>query len=105
MTLSVGGGGNCIGLSQLQRENKIVVEWYIGDDKELYKYFHSKRNEIESEIGASLEWNELPDKKASRILISKEVDLDNREMWSSQFDWMMEMALKFKKVFKQNISK
>lgn len=52
-------------------------------------------------MGVSLEWNELPNKKASRILVYKDVDFDNKDSWSEQFDWMMDIALKMKKTFKK----
>lgn len=34
-------------------------------------------------------------------MLARQVDFDNRSAWNAQFDWMMEMALKFKKVFKK----
>lgn len=40
-------------------------------------------------------------KKASRILVYKTVDFDNKDTWSEQFDWMMDMAIKMKKAFKK----
>ena len=49
----------------------------------------------------SLSGNELPEKKASRILTYKTVDFDNKDTWSEQFDWMMDMAIKMKKAFKK----
>ena len=101
MTLSVGSSKCYISLSQIRKYNHIIVEWYISDDKELYQKFYSNKEAIEDEVGASLEWNELPDKKASRILVWKTVDFENKENWREQFDWMMDMALKLKKAFKK----
>lgn len=34
-------------------------------------------------------------------MLTRQVDFDNRSAWNGQFDWMMEMSLKFKKVFKK----
>lgn len=48
-----------------------------------------------------LEWNELAEKKASRILVYKMVDFDNKDTWSEQCDWMMDMSIKMKKEFKK----
>lgn len=77
------------------------LEWYISDDKELYHKFYANKAAIESEMGVQLEWNELPEKKASRILVYKTVDFDNKDDWSAQFDWMIDMAIKMKKAFKK----
>lgn len=52
-------------------------------------------------MGVTLDWRELPEKKASRIMLTRQVNFDDRSAWNAQFDWMMEMALKFKKVFKK----
>lgn len=101
MTFSVGSSACCISMSQIRKNNHVVVEWYISDDKELYHKFHDNKASIESEMEVQLEWNELPEKKASRILVSKEVDFENKYNWSEQFDWMMDMALKMKKAFKK----
>lgn len=48
-----------------------------------------------------LDWRELPDKKASRILISHPADFDNKNEWSEQFDWVIDTALKIKIAFKK----
>lgn len=54
-------------------------------------------------MGVKLEWYELPEKKASRILIWKTVDFENKDSWFEQFDWMMDMAIRMKKAFKKYI--
>lgn len=101
MTLSIGSSACCISLSQVRKFNHLIVEWYISDDKDLYHKFYSHKNSIESDMGVELEWNELPEKKASRILVYKTVDFDNKDNWSEQFDWMMDMAMKMKTAFKK----
>ena len=52
-------------------------------------------------MGVQLEWNELPEKKASRIIVYKEVDFDNKDNWAEQFEWLLDMALRMKKAFKK----
>ena len=52
-------------------------------------------------MSMKLDWRELPDKKASRILISHSADFDNKDKWSEQFDWAMDIALKMKNAFKK----
>lgn len=74
---------------------------YIGLGLKIVSRFYEKQNAIEQELGVTLDWRELPEKKASRIMLTRQVDFDNRSAWNAQFDWMMEMSLKFKKVFKK----
>ena len=63
----------------------------------------AKKESIEHEIGCTLDWRELPDKKASRIMLIKPVDFDDKTTWVSQFDWLMETTTKFKKAFKKHL--
>jgi len=82
------------------KRNVITVSCYINNNKELYNYFYSHKEKVENIIGAELDWRELPDKKSSRILIEKSVDLKNEDRWIEQFDWMKEMGIKFYEAFK-----
>jgi hypothetical protein len=101
MTLSVGSSACHINLLQVRKDNNIIVEWYITDDKELYQKVYSHKEDIEADMGMALDWRELPDKKASRILVIHEADFDNKDKWPEQFEWMMDAALKMKKAFKK----
>lgn len=78
----------------------IAVECYILNNKDLFQHFYSNKEEIESIVGNTLDWRELPERKASRILIEKKVNLKDTNHWESQFDWMKEMGIKFYKAFK-----
>ena len=101
MTLSVGSSGCHISLLQVRKDNNITVEWYITDDKELYQKFYSHKADIESDMGMALDWRELPDKKASRVLVIHEADFDNKDKWQEQFEWAMDAAMKMKDAFKK----
>lgn len=74
---------------------------YINDDKELFKSLFVHKAEIESDMGMELDWKELPERKASRILVEKSVQLSNHEEWQEQFDYIMDVLLKMKKAFKK----
>lgn len=80
---------------------EIDVELYINDDKELFRSLFLHKDEIESVMGLVLDWRELPERKASRIIIEKEVILDDRAAWSQQFDYIMDICMKMKKAFKK----
>ncbi|NLP48499.1 MAG: DUF4268 domain-containing protein [Clostridiales bacterium] len=99
---SVGSGNSEYHFSFLlnTRSNIIAVECYIKDNKDLFDQFHTRKEEVESVVGEKLDWRKLPDKKASRILIEKQVDLKNINTWEDQFDWLRDMGIKFFKAFK-----
>ena len=50
-----------------------------------------------------MDWRELPEKKASRIIIEKPVNLDDHDEWNTQFDWLIDKCIQFKEVFKKYI--
>lgn len=101
MTLSLGSSAYCLDIVALKKRNTISVEVYISDDKSIFHKFHQHKDEIEAELGFALDWRELPDKKASRIIVEKAVNLDNHDEWNSQFDWIANTAIRFKDTFKK----
>lgn len=103
MNLSIGSSACHIAISRIQKRNELDVEIYIDEDKNLYKSLFEHKDEIESIMGMKLDWRELPERKASRIVIEKAVDLDNRDKWAEQFEWAMDVSIKMKKAFKKYI--
>ena len=101
MTLSVGSSVCHIRLLQVRKDNNIIVEWNITDDKDLYQRFHTHKADIESDMGMTLDWRELPDKKPSRILVTQNAEFNNKDKWPEQFDWTMDVAVKMKNAFKK----
>ena len=101
MTLSLGSSAYHIDILTLKNRNAVSVELYISDDKSIYHQLLKHKDEIEAELGFALDWRELPDKKASRIIIEKPVNLDDHDEWNQQFDWIVDVCIKFKKVFKK----
>mgnify|MGYP000594556167 FL=1 len=84
-----------------KKEMRLMLNCTINDDKELFRNLLLHKDEIESVMGLVLDWRELPERKASRIIIEKEVTFDNRATWSQQFDYIMDVCMKMKKAFKK----
>ena len=101
MDFSIGSSACHIAVSQIQKRKAVDVELYINDDKELFKSLFAHKDEIEKNMEMELEWKELPERKANRILIEKTVDLDDRATWPEQFDYIMDTCIKMKRAFKR----
>ena len=101
MDFSIGSSACHIAVSQIQKRKAVDVELYINDDKELFKSLFAHKDEIEKNMEMELKWKELPERKASRILIEKTVDLDDRATWPEQFDYIMDTCIKMKRAFKR----
>lgn len=97
--MSYGVSGANIVLTINTQLKLIGCEIYIHDSKELYYTYEQHKEEIESELGFPLEWMELPNKKASRIKVSTEANINDRSQWENYFKWLKEKAEKFQKVF------
>ena len=77
------------------------VELYINEDKELFRQLFQNKTTIENESGLEFDWRELPERKASRIVIEKKVDFLDKSQWNAQFAWIIEVMLKMKSSFKK----
>lgn len=103
MTFSIGSSSCNLALLQLHKRQSLVVEFYIGNDKDLFHSLHNHLKEIESECGIKFDWRELPHRKASRIIYEKKFELSNTKQWNEQFAWVVDVMLKMKKAFKKYI--
>lgn len=81
------------------RLNLIRCEFYIPDDKELYKDLEKYKDEINEELHCDLEWMYLEGKKASRIRTVSEADISDTENWETYFSWLLNKSNDFQKVF------
>ena len=97
--ISIGSSEYQISLTINSRDNMFGCELHIIDNKDLYHSLHSKKEKINSEIGEKIKWMELPDKKASRIKVSKNGSFEDKEQWEKIFEWMKNTGEKFKTVF------
>lgn len=81
------------------REQQVGMELYINDNKALYNQLASNKDKIEKELALQLDWQELPERKASRILITKKGDFLDPEVSELLIAWMVETADNFTRVF------
>lgn len=96
---SIGSSECNISVSQIRKRSELEVELYISDNKELFHELYKHKEEIELATNLSFKWLELPDRKASRIIVSKKVDFDDEKQWPEQFDWIIETMIKMKREF------
>lgn len=74
------------------REARVQFEMNRSDTNEnkfIFDYLYSLKNEIEQQFGHPLEWLRLDARKASRIQFKKSFDGYNRENWSEMTEWLV----------------
>lgn len=83
-------------------ENRVGVELYISNSKALYHGLLACRPQIETELDlGTLDWQELPERKASRIRLYRDVDF-SADWRLSIHPWMIDVARRFKAVFSKS---
>lgn len=87
-------------INQFRKKGCLQIEVYFDKTTETFHKFVAHKEEIENNMGTKYEWNELPEKKASRIIETKEnVDYDNENEWLNYFDFCIERLLRMREVF------
>jgi hypothetical protein len=105
-SFSLGRSGFNLAALLNSREQTVGVELYIDSD-DPKAHFHLLKNDqaqIEAEIGAPLEWRELPAKRACRVLLFRpNSDFTNKADWPEQQAWLQTHAEKFHQAFANRV--
>lgn len=80
-------------------KNKIMIGIWIDNNKELFKHFHAKKEQIEAELGFSMDWSYLEGRQASHIDICSEADVSKPANAVESFKWYCEHIAALKRVF------
>lgn len=97
--LAIGSSVAHMALTINTQDKTMGCELYIPREKKLFAALTSHKEAIEREFGEQLEWMELHGKKASRIKVSRDADIENEEGWDDLFKWLKEKAERFQAVF------
>jgi hypothetical protein len=97
--MALGTSKCCISLTQNSQKKYVGCELYIWSDSDLFKKLFSQKNQIEKELGIELQWMELPNATASRIIITYNGDPRDRSKWDEYKKWLVSTADLFSKVF------
>lgn len=93
--LSIGTSSYFISLNINTQKKKVDVGIYIPNDKELFQKFIEAKALFEGALGQEIELRDAG--KASRILISKAINVKDSSKWPEIANWFFEKS----KVFKQ----
>lgn len=75
------------------QKNRIAAGLYIRGDKDLYNRFLVNRDQIESELGAKLEWKEAS-KDCQISFVQTGTPFLKQENWDDYFAWFCDKAMK-----------
>lgn len=108
MNISIGRAGFTLSPTANHRDNRLGVEIYIRhpDSKNMFKALYLDKESIERALGFDLDWLELPDAHACRI-ISRRIDspIEDESQWGEYIDWYVSRIVKMNSVFRPLIQK
>lgn len=104
--VAIGSSDAHISITLVNKENRIGVELYIDENKELFDKLYENKEAIEAELGFNMdEWARLDDKKASRIKYYIDgLNFDDHSNYPELIDKSINIALKMRQVFKKYIN-
>ena len=94
--LSVGSSNFHICMTASRQKRELSVGLYIDSDKSIYYRYQSMNQQIEEELGMKVQWREA--NKASRFLIARTFDIDDKQSWDDGINWLYKMCCKFKEL-------
>lgn len=91
-----------IEVTLVNKTNSIGIEVYIKENKNLFDKLFNSSEEIENELGFSMEWMRLDHKKASRIIYYIEgLDFDNHENYDELMKRVIDKVIVVRNVFRK----
>jgi hypothetical protein len=99
---AIGRKGFHLSATMLKTAREIGVYLVLGGPRAAvhFQQLLEERAAIEQELGTELEWQELPGKKGSYVVLRRQgVDPNDHEDWASQHAWLQEKLEAFHKVF------
>jgi len=100
---SIGRSGFGLNSIANTRDERIGVElWMSGiGAKKHFADLLPKKDEIEGELGFQLDWQELPEKDACRIVsYNPDAPLEDESRWTEYMDWIIDRLVKMNQVLR-----
>jgi hypothetical protein len=101
--IALGRSGIHLAATVNSRESRVGMEVYINHEnsKSMFKQLLAHQVEIDAALGAKLEWMELPDGHACRILqVRPDSPLESEDQWPGYYAWLEQAALRMSEVFR-----
>lgn len=96
--LPIGDSRGEISLWVNSREPVVRAMFWIRDSKDLYAELLAQREAIEADLGFSLEWDDKPDRKASKLVTTRPGDFLDEAQSRELVEWLVTTADTFARV-------
>lgn len=106
MSYPIGRSEMHLGTVMVRPKKRIRVERYPRTEytKAFFHLLQEQKADIEEELGFALEWEELPDRRDSRIALHLDrTDAEDREDWVRQHEWLAKSLNEMRRVFADRV--
>jgi len=109
--ISIGLGMSGVTLYLIVTRKYARCELYISrgtkeENKKIFDYFFTQKDQIESDFGSGLVWERGEDKKTSRIKAQLDgVNVSNKEDWEKMNKFLIEKVVGMDKAFREHVTK
>jgi len=103
LNTSIGRSGFSLTVTANTKDERLGVEIYLSgaDAKHRFTGLLSAKETIESGVGFSLDWMELPAKTASKIVsFYSDASLEEESRWHEYQDWLIQRLVAMERVFR-----
>lgn len=97
--LGAGSSEYHICLTASRQKYELTAGIYFPSNKGMYEELKAQAPRLEEELGYKLEWREAS--KATRFLIHRPFDMDDKAQWPEALQWLYDMSIKIKKVVRK----
>ena len=75
------------------------------ENKSIFDFLLTQKEEIETSFGSALVWQKLEDKRASRIKCEMEANVFNKDEWEKMIEFMTDAMARLEKAFKKPLQR
>ena len=91
-----------ISIDLVNKEHRVRVGFWIGDNKDLYDDLYKNKEDIEGDFGSELVWDRLDNKKASLVCTYiKGLDFKTQDNYPELMQKIIDMVVKLRSVIKK----
>ena len=103
--IAVGRSGIRMTFTANSVSKRVGCEIFMHDDhaKTYYDQLAEQKENIETELGYTLEWQRLDDKKRSRIVVYRDGMIEDQDKRDELIEWLYKKVVDFQHVFGQRI--
>lgn len=104
--IALGRAGVHLAATVNSREKRVGMEVYIdhNNSKSMFKQLQAQKDVIEGELKQALDWMELPDGHACRIMqVLTDSPLEDEAQWPAYFAWLEVAGLRMTEVFRSRV--